>query len=169
MKIILSPVAAILLLPPSSPAAAPPAKIRTLKDLPGFPLQALSQSINHQLLRSLEVSPLEAWIVARSPVFGGKSQVAKIIHEEGDGRYDELIKELARNYEVTGGEHTESRIGGESLTYHLLIFDIKDGKMGIMVPHSNEARYLGFQQSNEIWMGLLKNGTWTKMSKPHQR
>ena len=97
MKIIFSLIAAILLLPPSSPAAAPPAKTRTLEDLPGFPLQALSHSISHQLLRSLEVSPLEAWIVARSPVFGGISLSAKIILYEGDGLYDELIQELARN------------------------------------------------------------------------
>ena len=127
-------------------AAAPSAPVRTIKNLPGFPLEALRHTIDHQLFRSLEVSPLEAWVVARSLVFGRKTQAPKIIHEEAGGAYDSLIKDIAETYEVSGGDTTESRATWDSITYHLLIFDIKDGKMGVCVPHSDDARYLGVPQ-----------------------
>lgn len=88
-------------------ATTPSGPVRTIKDLPGFPMDALRHSINHQLFRSLEVSPLEAWVVARSLVFGGKTQGSKIIHEEAGGTYDQMIKDLALTYQVSGGDTTE--------------------------------------------------------------
>lgn len=154
-----------------SPAANPPAPVRTIKDLPRFPMDALRHSIDHQLFRSLQVSPLEAWVVAKSLVFGSKLQNPKIIHEEAGGTYDKMLQDIARTYTVTGGEHTESRSESESLTCHLLIFPIKDGKMAIVLPYTDDARYVGFQQYGDTWIGILKNGTWTTVSKPqsHRR
>ncbi len=113
----------------------------TLKDLSGFPLATLGHSINRPLFRSLQVSPVETYVVAGSLVFGGRTKDAKIIHEEGNGLYDKMIQDLARSYEIPGGEHTESRTESESLTYHLVIFGIKDGKMALLVPRSDDARY----------------------------
>lgn len=152
-------------------AAAPSTPVRTIKNLPGFPMESLRRTIDHQLFRSLEVSPLEAWVVARSLIFGRKTQAPKIIHEEADGAYDDLIKAIAQTYEVSGGDSTESRAASDSMTYHLLIFDIKDGKMGVCVPHSDDARNLGVRQFNDTWIGIRKNGTWTTVSKPvsHRR
>ncbi len=166
-KILLALV--LLTLSQTSPAANPPAPVRTIKDLPNFPMDSLRHSINHQLFRSLQVSPLEAWVVAKSLVFGGKMQNPKIVHEEAGGIYDKMLQDIARSYTVTGGEHTESRTQTDSLTCHLLVFDIKDGKMAIVLPHTDDARYLGFQDYGDTWIGILKNGTWTTVSKPRPR
>jgi hypothetical protein len=91
-------------------AARLPAKVRTIKDLRDFPVASFRSQVNHQLYRSIEVSPVEAWLVARAPIFGGKTASAKILHSEGNGIYDKMLLELASAYSVTGAEHTESRV-----------------------------------------------------------
>ncbi len=100
--------------------APPPANIRTIKNLPNFPIESLRVGINRPLFRSLTVSPISVWLVARAALIGGHSANAKIIHPEGNGAYDQLLLEMANGYSVTGQNTTESRVQGDSLTVHLL-------------------------------------------------
>lgn len=41
--------------------------------------------------------------------------------------------------------------------------------MAIYFPHSDDARYLGYHQTGEAWVGILKNGEWTTVSKNNRR
>lgn len=150
-------------------ATNPPSAVRTIKDLRGFPSDAFSHKLNRPLYRSIAISPVEAWVVARAAVFGNQTSHAKIIHSEANGAYDAMLLEMANNYTVTGGEHTESRAANDSLTLHLLVFNIKDGKMAICIPYSDDARYLGFQQTGDAWIGILREGKWTKVSRDSRR
>jgi hypothetical protein len=152
-------------------AAPPPVPARRMKDLRGFPLVEARRMLPKDLDRSLEVSPVETWVVARARLYSSKPAEIKITHEEGDGTYDELIKAVANLYRTSGGESTESRVEQDTLTFNLLIFAIKDGKMAILIPHSDDSRYEGYHQTGDAWIGIYKNGKWTQVSHPgdHRR
>lgn len=125
--------------------------------------------ITRPLYRSLEVSAVEAWVVARASVCSGKTANAKIVHTEADGIYDRMIISMANSYRVTGANSIESRIPTDSLTLNLLVFKIADGKLGICFPHNDDARYVGSFQSGNAWIGILKNGEWKTVTKSSRR
>ena len=152
-------------LAPPLPASPP----RLIKDLKGFPRETLRNEISRPLYRSLEVSPIEAWVVARTAIYSSHAANPKIIHSEANGVYDKMLLELASSYSTTGDNTIESRVQGDSLTVHLLIFKIKDGAMGVCFAHSDDARYLGYRQSGDAWIGILQNGQWKTVSKPRRR
>lgn len=144
----------------------PPSTGRTIKDLPHFPHEVLKNEISHALYRSIEVSPVEAWLEARASLYGSGSANAKIIHSEANGIYDKMLLEMANGYTVSGAEETESRIEGDTLNVHLLIFKISDGRLGICFAHTDDARYNGYRQTGQAWVGILQNGHWRTVSKP---
>lgn len=148
---------------------APSAGIRTINNIPNFPKQSLRAGVSRQIYRSLEVSPIACWLVARTELHGGHSGNAKIIHSEGNGAYDEMIIQMANGYSVSGQDVTESRLSSDTLTVHLLIYQIRDGMMGVCFSHSDDARYLGYKQSGVAWMGILKGGKWTTISRKDER
>lgn len=150
-------------------SAAPPAPARTLKDLPGFPMKAAQKLLPHQLFRSLQVSPVETWVVARSRIYDRKPAATKILHEEGDGAYDKMIIALAEDYRTSGNEGTESRIQADTLTFNLVVFKIADGKLAILIPHSDDDRYVGYFEVGDAWIGVYKNGKWTRANKSRDR
>lgn len=142
-----------------------PAAIRTIKNLPNFPLQSLRVGVNKQMYRSLLVSPISAWLVARTALVGRQSANAKIVHSEGKGAYDQMLLELANGYTTTGQNTTESRVQSDTLTVHLLIYDIKDGKMAVCFSHSDDPRYAEYQQTGLAWVAIWQGGQWVQISK----
>jgi hypothetical protein len=149
--------------------APKPAAIRTINNLPNFPLQSLRVGINKPLYRSLQVSPISAWLVARTVLVGAHSANAKIIHSEGNGAYDQLLLEKANGYSVTGQNTIESRAQTDTLTVHLLIYEIKDGKMAVCFSHTDDARYAGYDQRGLAWVAVLQGGKWTPISRQEER
>lgn len=152
-------------------AAPPPAPVRHMKDLPGFPLRDARRMLPKDLGRSLEVSPVATWVVARSRIYSTKPADTRIVHEEGAGAYDQVIKTIASSYRSTGGDTIESRLEADTLTFNLVVFTIKDGEMAIVIPHSDDARYQGYIQYGDAWIGICKDGKWTQVSHPgdHRR
>ncbi len=151
----------------SSSLAAPPAQPagRTIKNLPNFPLESLRMGLSRPLYRSLCVSPISVWLVARAKLIDGRASNAKIIHQEGNGAYDQMILDMANSYGVTGQNVTETRIQADTLTVHLLIYEIKDGKMAVCFSHDDDARYHGYEQSGVAWVGLSQGGGgWNTIS-----
>lgn len=142
-----------------------PATVRTIKNLSNFPLQSLRVGVNKQMYRSLLVSPISAWLAARTALIGRHSANAKIVHSEGNGVYDQMLLELANNYSTTGQNTTESRVQSDTLTVHLLIYDIKDGKMAVCFSHSDDPRYAEYQQTGLAWVAIWQGGTWVQISK----
>ncbi len=140
-----------------------------MKDLRGFPLQEARRMLPKNLDRSLEVSPVESYVVGHTRIYSSKPAETTIIHEEADGAYDKLITAIAGEYRTSGGETTESRIAEDTLDFHLVVFGIKDGKMAILIPHSADARYGGYRQTGDAWIGLYKNGQWTQVNHPQKR
>lgn len=140
------------------------AAVRTFKNLRNFPVESLRKGITKKLYRSLEISPVSAHVVARAPIINGETKGAKIIHSEANGAYDQMLLEMANSYRVTGQNTVESRLQQDSLMVHLLIYDIKDGKMAVCVSHSDDARYTGYHQYGIAWVGIHQGGQWTTIS-----
>ena len=150
-----------------SPAAQQPASGRTILNLPNFPLQSLRQGVGKKLYSSLTVSPVSAWSWARASVVNGHTMSARIMHSEGGGVYDKMLLEIANGYSLTGGNTIESRLSTDTLNVHLLIYDIKDGKMAVCFSHNDDARYIGIGQAGRAWVGLWQNGKWVTISGDH--
>ncbi len=151
-------------------APPPTTAIRTIKNLPDFPIEALRGGVSRPIYRSLEVSPIAAWLVARTALAGGgHSGGAKITHSEGNGAYDQMLLEMANGYSVTGQNTVESRLQRDTLDVHLLIYEIKNGKMAVCFAHSEDARSVGYKDHQVAWIGVEQGGKWTTISKPDER
>jgi hypothetical protein len=149
--------------------AQQPASIRTIKNLPAFPLQSLRAGVGRTLYRSLAVSPIAAWLVARTALAGGRSGNAKIIHSEGNGVYDKMLLEMANGYSVSGQNTTDTRLANDTLNVHLLVYEVKNGKMAVCFSHSDDARYVGYKQSGIAWVGVQQGGKWVTISGKDER
>lgn len=152
-----------------SHAAQQPASVRTILNLPNFPLQALRSGVGRKLYSSLAISPVSAWVAARAAVVNGHTMGAQITHSEGNGVYDKALLAMANDYTVTGGNTTETRLQKDSLNVHLLIYDIKDGKMAIVFSHNDDARYNGIGQVGTAWVGIFQGGKWVTISGTYPR
>jgi hypothetical protein len=150
-------------------APAPPASARTVREIPNFPLQALRSGVGKKLYASLAISPVSAWVMARAAVVNGHTMSAQIIHSEGNGVYDKALLAMANDYTVTGGNTTESRLQKDTLNVHLLIYDLKDGKMAVCFARSDDARYQGIGQVGTAWVGVLQGGKWVTISGTYPR
>jgi hypothetical protein len=154
---------------PIHAAQQPPSSARTVQNIPNFPLQALRSGVGRKLYGSLAISPVSAWLMARAAVVNGHTMGAQIIHSEGNGVYDKALLAMANDYTVTGGNTIESRLQKDSLNVHLLIYDIKDGKMAIVFSHTDDARYNGMGQIGTAWVGILQGGKWVTISGTYPR
>jgi hypothetical protein len=139
---------------------APPANARTIATLPDFPLAHLKMSLNPRLYKSLLISPLTAWVVAQAPA--NESSEPKMVHSEAGGVFDKLAMEMAKGWGGVGYNTTESRTQRPTLMVHLLIYKIVDGVMAVNFAHNDQAFYAGIQHS-DVWVGVFKNGKWTRI------
>ncbi len=71
--------------------------------------------LSRPFYRSIAVSPVEAWVVARAPIYSGKTANAKIVHSEENGLCDKMLLNMANNFRVTGMNQIESRVSSDSL------------------------------------------------------
>ena len=150
-------------------AAAPAASARTVQQIPNFPLQALRSGVGRKLYASLAISPVSAWVMARAAVVNGHTMGAQIVHSEGNGVYDKVLVAMANDYTVTGANSTESRLQKDTLNVHLLLYDLKDGKMAIVFSHNDDARYNGRAQLGTAWVGILQGEKWVTISGTYPR
>jgi hypothetical protein len=149
--------------------SAPPVSARTIQEIPNFPLQALRSGVGRKLYSSLAISPVSVWAMARAAVVNGHTMDARIVHSDGNGAYDKALLAMANDYAVSGGNTTESRLQKDTLNVHLLIYDLKDGKMAIVFSHNDDARYNGVGQVGTAWVGVFQDGKWVTVSGTYPR
>ena len=165
-------IAMLLLLGGVTPdyAAQVAGNVRTIKNLPGLPREALRNSVSKKFYRSLEISPVEAWIIARAPLANSSAANAKVIRSDANGVYDELAVKLANDLKVSGLDYTESRIPLSHADVHLLVYKIADGTMVVSFWHIDDARYAGYRQLTSAYIGVVKkDGTWVVIEPPKRR
>ncbi len=146
-----------------------PANARTINTLPRFPKEALRRGVNRPLFRSLGVSPITAWIVARAPVSGSNTKAARIVQSDAGGAFDQMALELANSYTVSGTNSIDSHMALDTLTVHLLIYQIADGHMAVCFADLDDSRYADYRQLGAAWVAVHKNGKWTTISREPPR
>jgi hypothetical protein len=154
-----------------APSAAPNAqqKIRTFLSYPDLPRQALKNRVSPKFYRSLTVSPVEAYVVARAPVRQAQSSGAQIIRSDAGGMWDEAAKGLANSIRFEGMNTVESRVGFSHVDVHLLVYKIADGLMVVGFTHVDDPKYAGYTQYGRATIGFLQNGKWTFMDNKLRR
>ena len=152
-------------------AAQAPANIRTFKNLPSFPRESLRNGVSTKFYRSLEISPVQAWVVVRAPLVDSRAVGAKVIRSDANGAYDKMAVELANELgRFSGLDYTESRIALSHVDVHLLVYKIADGTMVVAFWHIDDARYAGYRQLTSAYIGVLKNdGKWVVIEPPKRR
>ena len=136
-------------------------KARVLNDIPAA-RESLLRMVSPRFYRTLLVSPVEGWIVVRGQLTAGTRMYGgRVIHSELGGVYDKLALDLANNLVVIGYPHLELGDPNPSILLHVLIYNIKDGRLAISFAHfdtpgGTQMRYYGC-----AWMAVEKpNHLW---------
>jgi hypothetical protein len=134
---------------------------RILRDIPGAP-ESLLRTVSPKFYRTLLISPVQGWVVVRGQLAAGTHVFgARTIHSELGGAYDRLALDLAKNLVVIGYPHVELGELSPSILLHVLIYNIKDGRLAISFAHfdtpgGSQMRYYGC-----AWMAVEKpNHLW---------
>jgi hypothetical protein len=141
--------------------ATPAKSARLLADIPGAS-ESLLRIVNPKFYKSLQISPVEGWIVVRGQLAAGTHVYgARVTHSELGGIYDKLALDLANNLQVIGYPHIELEDPTPTILVHLLIYQIKDATLAISFAHFDTAggsqiRYYGcawmaVQKANHLW------------------
>ena len=139
---------------------------RKLTDLKVIPTRVLQRSISPKFYKSLLVSPIEGWIIVRGNLSGTQLSGARVIRSDGQGLYDALALQLAKEARISGNYTIERPNSGSSVLLHLLVYQIADGTMVLSFAHLDEpggdqADYYGCAR-----LLILKNDKWTEIQGP---
>ena len=146
---------------------------RLLGDIPGA-RESLLRIVSPRFYRTLLISPVEGWIVVRGQLAAGAHLFgARIIHSELGGAYDRLALDLANNLVVIGYPHIELDDPTPTILLHLLIYQIKDGRLAISFAHFDGAGGSQMRYYGCAWMAVEKpNHLWEaiepKSLTPHE-
>jgi hypothetical protein len=145
-------------------SAAPPG--RTLEQIPGA-RESLSRMVSPKFYRSLQISPIQGWILVRGQLSAGRVSGARLIHSELGGAYDRLALDLANNLNVIGFARREDLGPTPPILLHVLIYEIADARLAISFAHldgpgGSQMRYYG-----AAWMAVQKpNHLWETIEPP---
>jgi hypothetical protein len=148
------------------------AAARNISDIPSAK-EALLRIVSPKFYRSLLISPVEGWIVARGDLVNDHLLGTRIVHSELGGGYDKLALELANNLQIVDYTRGFESAPGRSVMVHLLVYHIADGKMAMSFANfdgtgGNQLRYSG-----AAWLAVLKGDKWSTIEPrelaPHER
>ena len=126
--------------------------------------------ISNKFYKSLLMSPVEGYIVARGQLINGRCEGARIAHSELGGAYDEMALNLARHFTISGNGHMDRQLAAIPVHQYLLIYKIADGIMAIFFPVIGES---GGNQGDHYGSAFLavrdKSGKWTEIKGPEIR
>ena len=120
--------------------------------------------MNRRLYRSLCVSPIDSWIIVSANVVNRRLTGVKIVQSEGGGAYDKLALSLADYFRVGSATRVGSHLPTDPVKLHLLIYQLKDGKMAVSFTHPDrpgDAQI--YQLYGAAWVAVEKNGQWTAL------
>lgn len=150
----------LILLAISSTGLASAPSDRSIGNIPGAP-EALLRIVSPKFYQTLLISPVAGWIVVRGQLTGTGLSNARIIHSELGGAYDSLALELAGNLQIVGYPRMESRDANPSVLVHLLVYQVRDGKLALSFANFDGAGGSQFRYYGAAWMAVEKpNHLW---------
>ena len=151
-------------------AAQAPKNARTVRNLPGFPIEVLKRTVSPKFYKSLLISPVEGWVVVRGQlVSSGRFAGMRVTHSELGGAFDGLAMQLAKNFTISGAGHTDRQTPASSVALHLVVYKIADGRMVLGVPVSDEAGGNQIDYYGSAFLAVEKDGKWTEIKGPELR
>lgn len=146
-------------------ATAAPA--RNLNAIPGA-RESLLRMVGPKFYRSLLISPVEGWIVARGHLVGNHLQGTRVVHSELNGAYDSLALELAKNLFVIDYTTVDTAGRSRPVLVYLLIYQIADARLAVSLAHFDQTGSTQLRYSGAAWMAVQKpNGPWTTIEPKH--
>jgi len=139
---------------------------RKLTDLNVIPTRVLQRSISPKFYKSLLVSPLEGWVIVRGQLSGSRLSGARIIRSDGQGLYDPLAHQLAKEAVIAGNYTLEKPNTGSSVLLHLLVYKIADGTMVLSFAQLDEAGGDQAEYYGCARLLILKDDKWTEIKGP---
>src|SRR5688572_12391225 len=85
-----------------SASAMMPSQGRRVQDLNVIETRVLRRSISPKFYKSLQISPIQGWVVVRGQIVNARLSGMRVIHSELNGAYDELALKLAKEALITG-------------------------------------------------------------------
>ena len=134
---------------------------RLLGDIPSAK-ESLLRTVNPRFYKTLLISPIEGWIAVCGQFSNGTHMYgARVIHSELGGAYDQLALDLAKNLVVIGYPHVELGELSPSILLHVLIYNIKDGRLAVSFAHFDTAGGSQMRYYGCAWMAVEKpNHLW---------
>ena len=134
---------------------------RLLGDIPGA-RESLLRMVSPRFYQTLLISPVKGWIVVRGQLTAGTHVFgARVIHSELGGAYDQLALDLAKNLQVIGYPHVELGDIAPIILVHVLIYQIKDGRLAVSFAHFDTAGGSQIRYYGCAWMAVEKpNHLW---------
>jgi hypothetical protein len=149
-------------------AAPPTANVRTIEDIPGLQAEPLRSLLSAKFYKSLRLSRVDGWIAVRGALVGNRMTGAKIVHSELNGAYDSLALEKAKEWELKGSNPELGTYIPHTVIAHLLIYQLKNGKMALSFIHLDDPGGNEFSYYGEPWIAVEKNGKWEQVNKRHK-
>jgi hypothetical protein len=142
------------------------AQARTLTDIDVIPTRVLQRAISPKFYKSLLISPIEGWIVARGHLSGTRLTGSRVIRSELKGLYDPLALELAKEVVIAGNYSLDRPNSGDNVLVHLLVYQIADATLVLSFAHidgsgGNQMAYYGCAR-----LLVLKDNKWTEIKGP---
>ncbi len=144
-------------------AASAQSKIRTMQNILGLPIEPLRQMVGTKFFKSLQISPVEAWVTVRGYISSYNLQGTRVTHSELDGKYDALALEMVKLITLSpGGAQIGSNITRQRTRFDVLVYKVKDGRMAIGFPQSDEPGGNQMYYYGQAVMVVEKDGKWTQ-------
>lgn len=123
--------------------------------------------VSPKFYKSLLISPVKGWIVARGQLVGDHVSGATVIHSEMGGIYDKLALDLANNLYVIGFARREFTQSTPPILVHVLIYEIADGRLAVSYAHVDGAGGDQMRYYGAAWMAVEKrNHLWESIDPP---
>jgi hypothetical protein len=142
-------------------------KGRRLGDVKIIPGNVLKRSVSPKFYKSLMMSPIEGWVVARGTLAGHRVYGERIIRSDVSGDFNKLALQVLRDIKIAGDNNLDSQLKTSTVLLHLLVYKIADGTMVLYFP-----TLAGAGEDQEGYWGSAKlavlksNGTWTEIQGP---
>jgi hypothetical protein len=168
MKPLLTLLILVGFLSNSAVGAAPTAvQGKRIQDLNVISTRVLQRSISRRFYKSLLVSPIDGWIVARASLYGVNLSGARIARSDLNGLYDQLALKFAKDLEIIGTTGTQTHLSAGTVLVHLLVYHTADGTMLLSFPTfdfpgGEQMRYWGCAR-----LAVIKHdGRWVEIEGP---
>jgi hypothetical protein len=151
----------------SSNAIPQSATGRTIKDVNLIPTRVLQRSISPKFYKTLQISPIDGWVVVRGNLSGTRLTGMKVIHSEPNKLNDHLALQRASEVQIAGNYTLEHPNTQSSVLVHLLLYQIADGTLALSFAHLDGPGGEQMQYYGNARLAVLKSdGKWVDIKGP---